>query len=127
MGQTGKMMMSPDMRRRRAVRVTLPGEVRGAVSPGHEVTVVNLSPRGALIEHADRLALGESRILALRLGGVRFRLPARVIWSHLYRGETQPPEDRRFAFRSGLRFAALQGETERNLRQALAALRVPSG
>jgi len=57
-----------------------------------------------MIEHTERLAPGETRILTLSLIARDFHLPARVVWSHTYRGETSPPEQLRPAFRSGLCF-----------------------
>ncbi len=117
--------MLTSIRRRQHVRVTLPRNLRGSVRVGDEVRVINLSAAGAMIEHTERLALRETRILSLHLSGLDFRLPARVVWSHLHRREANPPEPATFAFRSGLHFAELSREAARDLRHYLATLSPP--
>lgn len=115
--------MSEEVRRRQQPRVKLPGEVRGSVRGNDEVRVLTLSPGGATLEHAERLTPGEACILSLRLGGLDFRLPARVVWSRLYRREATPPAPATVAYRSGLHFVQLPGDTEHNLREYLASVR----
>jgi|SRR3990172_4468143 len=99
--------MQKALDRRQHTRVKIPGGLLGSVGGGDEVSVIDLSRGGAMIEHTERLAPGETRVLTLSLIARDFHLPARVVWSHPYRGETSPPVQPRVAFRSGLCFTEL--------------------
>ena len=101
---------------RQHLRVRLVEEVRGSVRVGDAVRVLDLSPGGALIEHAEPLAPGETPILSLRLQGKELRLRAHVVWSQVHRRETKPPAPPRLIYRSGLHFPELPRATELDLR-----------
>lgn len=104
---------------RQHLRVRLVEEVRGSLRVGDALRVLNLSPGGALIEHAEPLAPGETRILALRLQGQDLRLRAHVVWSQVHRRESKPPAPPRLIYRSGLHFRGLPRATELTLRRYL--------
>ncbi len=86
------------------------------------VRVVNLSLAGAMILHREELAAGAAHVLFLRLSGMAWGVPARLVWSHPFGAQPDPSEPPRSGFRSGLHFADLPQDAERDLRRYLAAL-----
>ncbi len=109
-----------DSDERRSARVTPPGLLRGYVDSHLEAKILNLSPAGALIEHANRLSPGGTCALTLRLLGADLRLRAHIVWS---RAKEERGEEVRY--RSGVRFSDLPAAVEATLRQYLATVRVP--
>ena len=107
-------------------RVTPVAEVQGSVRGGVDVRVLNLSPGGALIEHAEPVAPGGTRILFLRLHGQDLWLRAHVAWSQVHRRETKPPDAPRLIYRSGLHFRELAPATELELRRYLGLSLAPT-
>ncbi len=65
--------------RRQHVRARLSQTVRGSMTRQDDIRVVNLSPSGALVLHPERLIPGETRRLALHLGGRDLHVGARVV------------------------------------------------
>ena len=69
-----------------------------------EVSVLNLSLGGALIEHFEVVRPNTILELVLTLAGRETRVRCRVIWSEIYRGEVQPDGEQELIFRTGLDF-----------------------
>lgn len=110
--------------RRRLTRVDLPGIVRGSVSLRIDVQVINLSPGGAQIEHAERLFPGSTCILFLRLGEENLRLGAEIVWSRVHRVQaiSSKTGEGRLHYRSGVRFRNIPERSEAHIRRYLAPL-----
>ncbi len=117
------MSKAPDRRQR--ARVNLPGSLRGPIGPAGDVRVLNLSPGGAMIEHAGRFSPGQTCVLTLRLAEVDLHLRARIAWSRLYSVRTSPPGEEEVRFRSGLQFVDVPESAEGHIRHYLATLRGP--
>ena len=109
--------------RRHQFRVDQPGSLLAVMTSGDMVRVVNLSPAGAMIQHAEPLFPDATLKLYLRIGGMDLEVPVRLVWSDSYGEEPDPDDPRRAAFRSGLRFSRLPRYAESKLRHYLTALR----
>lgn len=114
--------MAKEIPQRQHLRANLPGNVLGSVGLTDEVRVVNLSPGGAMIQHAEWLALGRTLLLGLQLGHLDLRLPARVVWSQRSSGQPDPAPAATFPLRSGLQFVEVPREAELDIQDYLATL-----
>lgn len=108
--------------RRRRMRVDLPGILQGPEGVHSDMRVSNLSPDGAMIEHAVSLSPGDTCFLYLQLAGADLCARARVIWSRLHDSSESPGEAGARLFRSGLRFPDLSKEAKDQIAQYLATL-----
>ncbi len=111
--------------RRKHVRVILPSATRGSLNLASGVRVFNLSPEGALIEHAARLSPGETCVLGLTSAGEELRLRSHVAWTQVYGGRRTGDGERELVFRSGLAFADMPKEVAASLRDYVALLSDP--
>lgn len=73
--------------------------IGGSFNSG-DVSVINVSPTGAQIMHAQPIRIGTRARLAFQYGEVIASVMAQVVWSHLW----QTPDGH--AYRSGLRLDA---------------------
>jgi hypothetical protein len=102
---------------RRVRRIPLDGSIRSEVNGCFEAAVLDLSDRGARIEHREVVRPGQVYVMELRLPGVStlLRLSAYAVWSWVHR--FQPGHDTGgIVFHSGVEFQGLAEGT----RQALA-------
>lgn len=74
-------MTRPSHTRRREPRVTLPETVKGEVSGGCEVLILDLSLGGARLAHTDILQPGATCFLRFTLKESPIALTARIVWS----------------------------------------------
>ncbi len=107
---------------RRRIRVTLRGSLQVSQGAPIKVRVYNLSLRGAMIAHQDRLAPGRSCVLDLELPGRGLRIPAQVIWSKASGAPSGPEATEDVRFLSGLHFHRLAEAIEIQLRGVLVTL-----
>ncbi len=116
--------MARVIERRHLMRVNLPGIVRGSVSLRIDVQVVNLSPDGAQIEHAERLFPGSTCVLFMRVLDENMRLGAEIVWSRVHRVHTISSRtgEGEIQYRSGLRFPNIAERSEAFIRNYLATL-----
>ncbi|HYB72517.1 MAG TPA: PilZ domain-containing protein [Candidatus Sulfotelmatobacter sp.] len=106
-------------RRRKSGRIKLPAVLQGSVDLRYEVTVIDLSMSGAMIEHSDRLSPGRTCFLFLPLPGLDLRLRAQLVWSQINKIDKVSQGGGNIRFRSGVHFPHLtEGEVAR-LRQYL--------
>ena len=91
----------------------VPGEVNGSLA----VRLVDLSSRGARLEHGDILRPGQPCLLSLPLGFAArsLHLPSRVVWSQVR--HIEPKEG--IAYHSGLEFQALPADVRQDLGEYL--------
>jgi len=102
--------------RRRHPRVKVGGKAHGKVNAIHNVSLLDISLGGALIEHAHVAQPGIVFDLFLTLLGRKMRLKCRVIRSTVHRSEAQAYGERKLFYRTGLEFVGASEET----RQAIA-------
>lgn len=117
-------MAKPSPQRRRE-RVTLSGELEGSIGLEGNVRVINLSPTGAMIEHAGRLYPSQTCVIGMRLAGVELRLRGQVVWSQVHSASGRLPGEGEFHFRSGLHFPDLPEATEVRILEFLASVSSP--
>lgn len=89
---------------RRAVRVPLPPGVHGELNGQVPVTVLDLSPLGARLEHAEPLLPKHPYLLTFALPeAAPLRLPGSIVWcrAHLFEPESG---ETRWLYHSGLEF-----------------------
>lgn len=90
--------------KRRYPRGVVGGKTKGRINGIGEVSVLNLSLGGALIEHAEVIRPDTILELVLTLAGRETRLRFRVVWSAIHRAEVQPDGEQELIFRTGLDF-----------------------
>ncbi len=90
-----------------------------------DLRVLNLSPAGAMLEHADRLFRGQPCVLGLQLGGGELRLGGHVAWCLVHSVLTGPHGEEEICYRSGLHFSDLPPDVDARLQQYLDALSPP--
>ncbi len=107
---------------RRAVRVQLPQGVQGEVDGQVAVTVLDLSPLGARLEHAEPLLPAQPCLLTFAPPeAAPLRVPGSIVWSraHLYEPE---PGQTRWLYRTGVEFRDVPPTLARALGAYLARL-----
>lgn len=119
--------MAKTSERRGHGRVDLPGIVRGSVSLRIDVQVINLSPDGAQIEHAERLFPGSTCVLFTRILEENLRLGAEIMWSRVHRVQTISSKtgEGELHYRSGIRFRNIPERSEAHIRNYLATVAPP--
>ena len=90
--------------KRRYPRGVVGGKTKGRINGIGEVSVLNLSLGGALIEHAEVIRPDTILELVLTLAGRETRLRFRVVWSAIHRAEVQPDGEQELIFRTGVDF-----------------------
>ncbi|MFQ5847983.1 MAG: PilZ domain-containing protein [Candidatus Methylomirabilales bacterium] len=96
--------------RRQYPRVSVAGRTKGQVNAVYDVSLLDISLGGALIEHAQVVQPGIIFDLILTLQGCRIQLRCRVVRSTVHRPEVQADGGRKLIYRTGLEF--LQPSTE---------------
>ncbi|MFQ5840778.1 MAG: PilZ domain-containing protein, partial [Candidatus Methylomirabilales bacterium] len=86
-----------------------------------EVSVVDLSLDGALIEHADLLRAGTLASVTLWLPGREVTFQCRVIRSLIHREEVSPTGAREVIYHTGLKFLDVSEIARRVLEECLAS------
>ncbi len=108
---------------RRVVRVQLPqGGVQGELDGQVAVTVLDLSPLGARLEHAEPLLPAQPCLLAFALPeAAPLRLPASIVWSRAHLPEPGSGETK-WLYHSGVEFRDVPPTLARDLGAYLARL-----
>ena len=112
------------MERRKAPRVKLEGQTEGWIQAMFDVTLVDLSTTGALVEHAYPLRPDTIYSLTFSTlhGELTFTMKARVVRTFVARS-VQPPEgEPELVYRSGLEFVNPTPEQIAALEQLLKPL-----
>ena len=100
---------------RRVVRVALPPGVQGALDGQVAVTVLDLSPLGARLEHAEPLLPEQPCHLTFALPeAAPLRLPASIVWSRAHLFEPGCGEAK-WLYRSGVEFQDVPPTLARDL------------
>ena len=97
--------------RRRYPRFVVGNRTKGRINGIGEVSVLNLSAWGALIEHGEVLRPDTIVHLVLILAGRETRVRCRVIWLAIHRAEVQPDGEQELIFRTGVEFLKPSEET----------------
>lgn len=84
---------------------------------------MDVSLRGALIEHAQIVRPGTTSFVILFLQGHPLNLQCHVVWSQVDRPELQPDGERALIFRTGVEFLDPPEEAQRLLSDYLDSLR----
>ncbi len=108
--------------RRHLARVTIPSQFSGHGLALQPVRLVELSLRGARIEHPDPLNVGLLCFVDLPSGLGRGTLSGRIVWSKLHRDEQTLEGARQRYYRSGLTWTGLTPVQQGALTGALAIL-----
>jgi hypothetical protein len=90
--------------RRRHPRVNVGGKTKGKVNAVHDVSLLDISLGGALIEHAQVVQPGIAFDLVLTLVGQKLKLRCRAVRSVVYRSESQAKGGQKLIYRTGLEF-----------------------
>jgi hypothetical protein len=112
--------------RRRAARLTVPRQLRGAELELHLVQLLDLSLLGARIEHFEPMRVGVLCYVDLPPALGRVRLTGRIVWTKLRGSEQTVEGDRRHHHQSGIEFAGLTPEQQIALDAALKMLKAAS-
>lgn len=99
--------------RRQHARFVVGGRTKGRVTAIYDARILDISPGGSLIEHADVVRPGTLSSLDLDLLGKRMSLKCRVARSVVHRSEVQPDGDRQLIYRTGLEFLDRSDETRK--------------
>ncbi len=96
--------MAERQERRTVVRVALSGEHTVRTHDGVEAHLLDLSLRGARVEHFGILRPGSCYLVQLPADLGSLRLPAQVMWCTILRAEWRIDGDRHLRSQSGLWF-----------------------
>ena len=97
--------------RRRHPRVNVGGRTQGRVNAVHDVSLLDISLGGALIEHAQVVQPGIAFDLVLTLVGKKLKLRCRAVRSVVSRSEGQAKGGQKLIYRTGLQFLQPTAET----------------
>ncbi len=120
--------MGKETDRREVARTAVPRRPRVKASEVQEVRLLDLSLKGARIEHLDVLQPGAPCHLQLPPTLGSLSLSAQVVWCTVVGRKPSPDGNRQFVSRTGLRFTKLTVTQETTLAgtlHELAAGRVP--
>ncbi len=98
--------------RRQSVRFFVAEKTTGRVTSAYEALLMNISRRGALIEHDDVVRPGSTSSLELELNGNKVKLRSRVVWSAVVRQGLNADSEMALIFNTGMEFVDLPEETE---------------
>ncbi|MGH7404965.1 MAG: PilZ domain-containing protein [Candidatus Methylomirabilales bacterium] len=98
--------------RRRFPRVNVGGRTKGTVNAVHDVSLLDISLGGALIEHAQVVQPGIAFDLVLTLVGQKLKLRCRAVRSVVSRSEAQAKGGQKLIYRTGLEFLQPAAETQ---------------
>ena len=109
--------------RRHLARLTIPSRFSGRPLEPQPVRLVDLSPKGARVEHPDRLNVGLMCLVDLPPALGRGSLNGRIVWTKLHRNEQTLEGKRQHYYRSGLTWIGLTTEQQGALAAALEILK----
>ncbi len=89
------------------------GRLAGRIDAAHNVSFIDISLGGILIEHADIIRPGGTSLLTLLVLGREITLNCRVMRSLVHRPDVEGGGERRLIYRTGLQFL---GPSEESLR-----------
>ncbi|HWU39532.1 MAG TPA: PilZ domain-containing protein, partial [Candidatus Acidoferrum sp.] len=115
------MNETPD--RRQAVRLTVPWHLGGPGVESRLVRLLELSSRGARIEHPERLNEGLVCYVDLPPALGRVLLTGKVVWTKLHKGEQTFEGEKHSYYQSGIFFVGITSEQKTALASALEILR----
>ena len=116
--------MSKERERRHLARLTIPARFSARPLEPQSVRLVDLSPKGARVEHPNRLNVGLMCLVDLPPTLGRGSLYGRIVWTKLHRNEQTLEGKRQQYYRSGLAWTELTPEQQGTLAGALALLKV---
>ncbi len=90
--------------RRQHARFVVGGRTKGRVTATYDARILDISPGGSLIEHAQVVRPGTLSCLDLELLGKRMSLKCRVARSVVHRSEVQPDGNNELIYHTGLEF-----------------------
>ena len=108
--------------RRHLARLTIPARFSERAIEQQSVRLVDLSPKGARVEHPDRLHVGLMCLVDLPPALGRGSLNGRIVWTKLQRTEQSLEGKRQHYYRSGLTWTGLTPEQQGMLAAALKLL-----
>ena len=114
------MATRPD--RRHFARLTIPAQVSDRDLAPQPVRLLDLSLKGARVEHADPLHVGLQCLVDLPPALGRGSLSGRIVWTKLHRHEQTVEGRRQRYYRSGLTWAGLTPEQQSALMAELELL-----
>jgi len=99
---------------RRGARVRLRN---GAAAKLHlwDVTLIDLSRSGTLIEHTHRVRVGDSYHLSFQVDGLHVRVKARAVRSFASHRVPVAEGERQIVYRTGMEFADLTADTANSI------------
>ncbi len=107
---------------RRGSRVRVPRNTTARLQIW-DVTLVNLSISGALIEHTQRVRVGEPSLLTFNIEGVEARVKVRVVRSFVSHFVPLNREEQQLFYRTGVEFVDIPDETTKRIALYLDHLR----
>ncbi len=113
--RVGKPVDQAKSERRRFPRWRAGRWLSGWIGNTHEVSVVDISLGGALIEHSYIIRPGTMTILILLLRGEKVSVDCRVIRTVVYRYETWPGGERDCVYRTGLELVDVSEDSRREI------------
>ena len=109
--------------RRRIARLMVPSHLGGFEVESRLVRLLDLSAKGVRIEHPGHLHDGLVLFVDLPPDLGEVRLPAKVVWTRLRKGEQTFEGDKHVTYQSGLVFVGLTPEQQAALAVGLVILR----
>ncbi|MFQ5657967.1 MAG: PilZ domain-containing protein [Candidatus Methylomirabilales bacterium] len=109
--------------RRRHPRWEVQDQIVGQIPRVPEVSLVNISIGGVLIEHVKIVRPGSFCFLSLLLSGQKVGLKCRVVRSVVHRYELSATGERDLIYRTGLKFLALSETPRRQIEKYIDSLR----
>ena len=108
--------------RRHLARLTIPARFSDRALEQQPVRLLDLSPKGARVEHPDRLHVGLQCLVDLPPALGRGSLNGRIVWTKLHRNEQTLEGKRQHYYRSGLTWTGLTPKQQGTLAAALELL-----
>ncbi len=107
---------------RRGSRVRVPRKTTARLQIW-DVTLVNLSISGALVEHTHRVRVGEPSLLAMDVDGVETRVKVRVVRSFVSHFVPITRDEQQLFYRTGIEFVDISDEAAKRISAYLERLR----
>lgn len=109
--------------RRRHPRWEVGGQIAGQIARVPQVSLVNISIGGVLIEHSEIVRPGSVCFLTVLLPDEKIGLKCRVVRSIVHRYELSSTGDRDLIYRTGLKFLARSGTPRRQVEEYIDSLK----
>lgn len=107
---------------RRGARVRVPPGIAAKLHLW-DVTLIDLSLSGALIEHTHRVRVGELYYLSFQVEGLHVRVKARAVRSFVSHHVPMTGDERQLFYRTGVEFTDLPDDTAKSVSAYLDRLR----